>query len=131
MFIPSLVLRSLLIPAAAGFASVRLLQARHKPVPTVMHGLGIGALAGFLTFLGSATVLLSVLAVHGREVILAPAREVAKTLPMQGDFEQWLEDPTVFAVAVASGLALEAVSLLAISGGGGALAAKMRRTDSE
>ena len=131
LLVPSLLLRSLLLPAAAGFASVRLFQARHGPPRNAMHGFGIGAAAGLLTFLGSAAILLSVLAARGKEVILAPAREVAETLPLQGGFEEWLEDPTVFAVGIVSALALEAVSLLAVSGGGGALAARMRRAAAE
>ena len=127
LFAPSLLLHSLFIPAAAGFASVRLFQARRNPAPSPMRAFGIGALAGLLTFLGSAAMLLGLLAAHGREVILAPAREAAEAFSMQGDLERWLEDPTVFALAIASGLTIEAVSLLAVSGGGGALAAKTGR----
>ena len=47
---------------------------------------------------------------------------------MAEDMAALLEDPVLFAITIAFGLAFEAVLLLLVSGIGGAIAAKLRGT---
>lgn len=121
---PSFAVHSLLVPAIAGFATVRLSGSNGETLQGARAGFLLGAAAGLLIFLVSAAVQLAVLSAQGREVLLEPAREMAEGIAAPAELTRWLEDPVVFAVAVALGMALEAVVLAGVSGAGGALAAR-------
>ena len=125
---PLFAILSYLIPGGAGFASVRLFEKRYRCLQSVWEGFGLGALTGLLCFLPSLILQLSVLAVQGKEAILGPLRAQAEQFPMASEMADMLENPLVFAVTVTFGLAVEAVLLLGVAAGGGAVAAKASRS---
>ena len=125
---PLLAMLSYLIPCAAGYAAVRLFEKRQRMVKGILEGCMLGALTGLLCFLPSFFLQLYVLATQGKEAVLGPIRDQAEKFPMAEDMAALLEDPVLFAITIAFGLALEAVLLLLVSGIGGAIAAKLRGT---
>ena len=125
---PLLAILSYLIPSGAGYAAVRLFERRQRMVKGVLEGCMLGALTGLLCFLPSLFLQLYVLATQGKEAVLGPIRDQAEVFPMAEDMAALLEDPVLFAITIAFGLAFEAVLLLLVSGIGGAIAAKLRGT---
>ena len=125
---PLLAMLSYLIPCGAGYAAVRLFEKRQRMVKGILEGCMLGALTGLLCFLPSLFLQLFVLATQGKEAVLGPIRDQAEMFPMAEDMATLLEDPVLFAITIAFGLALEAVLLLLVSGIGGAIAAKLRGT---
>ncbi len=121
---PVLALLSYLFLAAAGFIAVRLFQKRNNVLGSVWMGCGLGALTGLFCFLPSLLLQLSTLAVQGREGYLGAIQERAGDFPMTAEMVRILEQPGVFAMVIAFGLALEGLLVLASSVAGGALAAR-------
>lgn len=127
MMSPLLAMLSYLIPCGAGFATVRLFEKRERIVDSVPEGGGIGAMTGLLCLLPSVFLQLFVLAIRGKEAVLAPISDQAGTVPLLGDLLNLLQDPIYFAIAVAFGLALDGLLLLAGACAGGMIAAKLSR----
>ena len=123
---PWLALVSFLVPAGAGYLTVRRFEQGHGNVRSRWTGCGLGALSGLLCFLPSGLLQVAVIVVQGKEAVLGPLREQAESLPAV-DIVGFLEDPAVFAVVVLFGLLFEAVAVIGMSAAGGAIAVRIAR----
>ncbi len=128
---PALSVLAFAVPGAAGYMSVRLFEQRSAPIGGIWQGCGLGALTGLLCFLPSLVVQLATFAMEGRESVLSALREQEQGSPMVTAALAALEDPLVFALVIAFGIFVEACLLLAVSGAGGALAAKASVRESD
>ena len=124
---PWLALFSFLVPAGAGYLTVRRFEHRNGRVHRTWEGCGLGALTGLLCFVPSFLMQVGVILVNGKEAVLGSLREQAEGLPAAAEFAGLLEDPTVFAMVIGFGLLFEAIALIGVSAAGGAVAVAASR----
>ncbi len=124
---PFLAVLSYLAPLGSGYLAVRFFEKRNRHVKSPWLGLGLGAVAGLLCFVPSLLLQLSALAAQGREGFLKVLGERADEIPFSAEILPILEQPGVFAMAIAFALMIEGLFLLATSGMGGVLAVSSGR----